>query len=80
MKKVACHQMQIVSEDEFHLISGGEGEGGEGGSMTDNLQTVLSGDMGCVAGANAARGWVSRTVGEKSGAVDQGFANRGGRS
>lgn len=54
MKKVVCSQMRVIAETDFKSIHGC-GAGANGTSRSDSVQTALSGDRGCVAGARDAQ-------------------------
>lgn len=54
MKKVICHQMKVVSEENLKHVHGA-GHNHQGMSRSDALQTAISGDRGCVAGARDAQ-------------------------
>lgn len=45
MKKVICNQVRMLSEDELQHVIGG-------GNTSDSIQTAISGDRGCGAGAS----------------------------
>jgi len=52
MKKVKCSQIRALTEDELKSVNGGM-------SRSDAIQTAISGDTGCGAGARAAQGSTS---------------------
>jgi len=53
MKKVTCNQMKVVAASDLKHINGGAGDSSM--SRSEAVQTALSGDRGCVAGARDAQ-------------------------
>lgn len=52
MKKVTCHQMKVISDEQLKLV---HGAGSDPQSRSESMLIAFNGNGGCVAGARNAQ-------------------------